>query len=574
MDANKKNAPAANTTQEHTVRVLSPSMLVIKRFVRNRLAIVGTIIIIAMFLFSFVGGVLMPYRETETFYTTGMMVKDYASATYNRNFYYYEKDGASFSSSAQAQFVLAINNQKDSFESGGTTYQITNEGEDFYRIGGNSQVATAMALKGIYSVMPEDGVQLPEAFEDAFIAAHSAGETEFELEGVLYTIKDAGKAILITAQQDVALATKIIYNLYNEGADVTYDFRLEAQRAINSGASEFEADGVRYLVQTDEDSVTILDAGTGEPFADASDMIVTPAVAGSFLSVEFKSMIANAIDEGNYDFDVTDADGNTVSYTIVRRDYQYDIKTETETKLIDTYGAPSKAHLLGTDGYGMDILTRLMYGGRVSLIIGFIVVIIETILGVILGGISGYFGKWVDQIIMRIVDIFNCIPTMPLYIIIGAVMDSMRIDASARIMVMMAILGVTGWPGIARVVRGQILSLREQEFMLAAEATGLSVSRRIFKHLVPNVIPQLIVYATMGLGSIILTEATLSFLGLGVKYPYASWGNIINAVNDVHVLTNYPFVWIPAGILILLTVLGFNFIGDGLRDAFDPKMKR
>ena len=141
-------------------------------------------------------------------------------------------------------------------------------------------------------------------------------------------------------------------------------------------------------------------------------------------------------------------------------------------------------------------------------------------------------------------------------------------------MVMMAILGVTGWPGIARVVRGQILSLREQEFMLAAEATGLSVSRRIFKHLVPNVIPQLIVYATMGLGSIILTEATLSFLGLGVKYPYASWGNIINAVNDVHVLTNYPFVWIPAGILILLTVLGFNFIGDGLRDAFDPKMKR
>ena len=215
-----------------------------------------------------------------------------------------------------------------------------------------------------------------------------------------------------------------------------------------------------------------------------------------------------------------------------------------------------------------------MYGGRVSLIIGFIVVIIETVLGVILGGISGYFGKWVDQIIMRLVDVFNCIPTMPLYIIIGAVMDSLRIDASARIMVMMAILGVTGWPGIARVVRGQILSLREQEFMLATEATGLSVSRRIFKHLVPNVIPQLIVYATMGLGDIILTEATLSFLGLGVNYPYASWGNIINAVNDVFVLTNYPYVWIPAGILILLTVLGFNFIGDGLRDAFDPKMKR
>jgi len=116
--------------------------------------------------------------------------------------------------------------------------------------------------------------------------------------------------------------------------------------------------------------------------------------------------------------------------------------------------------------------------------------------------------------------------------------------------------------------------LREQEFMTAAEALGLPASRRIFRHLIPNVIPQLIVYATMGLGSIIITEATLSFLGLGVKFPYASWGNIITAVNDVHVLTNYWFVWIPAGLLILLTVLGFNFVGDGLRDAFDPKMKR
>ena len=123
-------------------------------------------------------------------------------------------------------------------------------------------------------------------------------------------------------------------------------------------------------------------------------------------------------------------------------------------------------------------------------------------------------------------------------------------------------------------VRGQILSLREQEFMIATEATGIRTSRRIFKHLIPNVIPQLIVIATMGLGNVILSEAALSFLGLGVKYPLASWGNIVNAVNDIYIMTNYLFVWVPAGILILITVLGFNFIGDGLRDAFDPKMKR
>ena len=150
----------------------------------------------------------------------------------------------------------------------------------------------------------------------------------------------------------------------------------------------------------------------------------------------------------------------------------------------------------------------------------------------------------------------------------------MQTDPMVRVFLLMLILSVVQWPSFARLVRGQILSLREQEFMIATEATGISVYRRIFIHLIPNVMPQVIVMATMSLGSTILFEATLSFLGLGVKYPLASWGYIINAVNDVYVLTNYWFVWIPAGVLIVLTVLGFNFIGDGLRDAFDPKSKR
>ena len=222
----------------------------------------------------------------------------------------------------------------------------------------------------------------------------------------------------------------------------------------------------------------------------------------------------------------------------------------------------------------MDIMTRLMYGGRISLIIGFVVVILETIIGVILGGLAGYFGKWVDMVIMRIVDIFYCIPTWPILIILGAIMDSYQIGPKVRIYFMMIVLAVLGWPFITRIVRGQILSLREQEFMVAAEATGISVSRRVFKHLVPNVIPQLIVQCTMGLGNIILTESTMSFLGIGVKFPYASWGNIISSVSNVYVMTNYWYCWIPAGFLILITVLGFNFVGDGLRDAFDPKMKR
>jgi peptide/nickel transport system permease protein len=203
-----------------------------------------------------------------------------------------------------------------------------------------------------------------------------------------------------------------------------------------------------------------------------------------------------------------------------------------------------------------------------------VVIIIESFIGVILGGISGYFGKWIDMLIMRAVDVINCIPTLPLYLILGAVMDGIQLDPRTRIYILMLLMGFMSWPGVARVARAQILSLREQEFMVAAEANGIRASRRIFKHLVPNVMPQLIVLATMGLGDVILSESVLSFLGLGVKYPLASWGNILNSVNDMHVMTNYLNVWIPAGFMILVTVLGFNFAGDGLRDAFDPKMKR
>ena len=242
--------------------------------------------------------------------------------------------------------------------------------------------------------------------------------------------------------------------------------------------------------------------------------------------------------------------------------------------LIDDYSLPTSAHWLGTDKNGMDVLTRLMYGGRISLLVGFVVMILENIIGIIIGGISGYFGGWVDSLLMRFVDLFNSIPYYPMMIIAGSIMDSFEVEPYTRIFLLMAIMGIMGWTGVARVVRGQILSLREQDFMVATEATGIRVSRRIFRHLVPNVMPLLIVQATMGLGSIILTEATLSFLGLGIKYPLASWGSIINAASEIYVMTNFLNIWIPAGLLIVLTVLGFNFVGDGLRDAFDPKMKR
>lgn len=241
---------------------------------------------------------------------------------------------------------------------------------------------------------------------------------------------------------------------------------------------------------------------------------------------------------------------------------------------INSYADPSKDHLLGTDDKGMDVFVRIMYGGRISLTIGFIVVILETIIGIILGGLAGYFGGWVDQLIMRIVDIFTCVPTLPILLIASAMIDSWQVDADTRIYLLMAIITIFSWSGVARLVRGQILSLREQEYITATEVMGLPTWRKIFVHLIPNVMPQLIVSMTLGLGSVILYESTLSFLGLGVQLPKAAWGTMIATSNDPQVLSYHMNMWLPAGIMIVIAVLGFNFVGDGLRDAMDPKAKK
>ena len=244
-------------------------------------------------------------------------------------------------------------------------------------------------------------------------------------------------------------------------------------------------------------------------------------------------------------------------------------------KTINSLAEPDSNHILGTDKDGRDVFTRLMYGGRISLMVSFIAVFAITLFGIVFGGIAGYFGGVVDNVIMRICDILMCLPGFPILLIIGTLLDSAGVESQFRIYYLMAYLTLFSWPGTARLVRGQILSLREQEYMVAAEAMGYSVPRKIFKHLIPNVMPQLIVSMTLSLGSMILYEASLSYLNMGVRAPYAAWGTMINIVaEDAAILKNYFNVWGPPGICIIIAVLGFNFVGDGLRDALDPKMRR
>ena len=443
--------------------------------------------------------------------------------------------------------------------------------EVFYRDDIQLKEYAAMSKNTEYRYLVADGQEFGTILQ-AQLTLHMGKDDSFSYKGVTYDVTEEGDSLYSVSSGGrlLAIAYKDIISANDPSQKFGFNFSFNALKAHANGEAEFTANGKTYTL--DEDSVML----NGEEIAYISRFVIQSKVSGTVITKDFKERVQQAVENGETEYTYVNDAGQEreikLEYNPAK--YQWSIKEGTSTRVFDAYSFPSSAHWLGTDKNGMDMLTRLMYGGRVSLMIGFIVVIISAALGVVLGGVSGYFGGWVDNLIMRIVDIFYCIPSTPLIIILGAAMDGMRVDPQIRMLYLMLILGFLGWPGIARLVRGQILSLREQEFMTATEACGISVSRRIFRHLIPNVIPQLIVNCTMSLGSTIITEATLSFLGLGVKFPFASWGNIMNDVSNSYVLTSYWFIWIPAGICLMLTVLGFNFVGDGLRDAFDPKMKR
>jgi len=227
---------------------------------------------------------------------------------------------------------------------------------------------------------------------------------------------------------------------------------------------------------------------------------------------------------------------------------------------------PSAEHLLGTDELGRDVLSRLLYGGQVSMGVGVAATFFQLIIGVTLGSIAGYYGSRVDSTIMWVTDVIMCFPFFVIAISMAALLGP-------SVWNVILIIGILEWTAVARIVRGRILSLRSLEFVEAAKALGLSRWEIITRHLIPNTMGPIIVYATLSVAQGILAEASLSFLGLGVMQPQASWGGMMAAAQKMRVLQNEWWLWIPAGSMVLTTVLSINFLGDGLRDALDPQYK-
>ena len=645
------------------VKVLSPGRQVFKRFIRNRLAVFGSVLLITMFVFSFFGPLFYPYGQKQIFYKFDEQNVNYGMAKENTAYTGYVIDN---SIDIERPVTNAINSNVKKMIADGEEQLIVfgeNGSYEIKKLADNVYTLSAIELEqvctlgsGTVKVGVYDSIKKTIAFSAAKVEGLAEAASGIkgkggtvELDGVTYTFtKGKGKSFDVTAEMDglqytgeelgaafetavnraaghaksftyggstytlkqdgglyevyrlgetkpAMVYTRMTVDTYTLGTTVSNEFRVGALLAANEGGS-FEADGMTFTAAY-EDGILIVRDAEGNEYAEFTLFSVRRYTGEDSMAYDLKQVLAEHIADMeasgaktsslSYDLPQQGASGeylyddegnllyNESEMTITKRDTgEYVINADQIIYVIDMFSSPSAKHILGTDGDGFDVMARVMYGGRISLMVGFVVVFLECFLGIIMGGLAGYYGGWVDMLIMRLVDIFYCLPSMPIMIILGAMMDALRMNTYVRLIIMMAALGIMGWAGVARLVRGQILSLREQEFMVATEATGIKVSDRIFHHLVPNVMPQLIVTATMGMGSVIITESTLSFLGLGVKHPLATWGTIINSVSSASAMAHYAHIWIPVGLLICLTVIAFNFVGDGLRDAYDPKAKR
>ncbi len=243
--------------------------------------------------------------------------------------------------------------------------------------------------------------------------------------------------------------------------------------------------------------------------------------------------------------------------------------------LANRNAAPSAEHWLGTDELGRDVLYRLLVAGRLSLTIAFTVTLVSELFGMFIGAVSGYYGKWIDSVIQRFVEFVLILPSLPLLLVLSSILRDLRIPFLpvewSQAFVIIAILTMLSWTGACRQARGMVLSLRNQEFTEASKALGMSDFQIITRHMMPNALPPIIVNATLGLGTVILVESGLSFLGFGIQQPVATWGNMLQDVQKD--MFTAPWKALYPGLLIFLTVLAFNYLGDGLRDALDPRLK-
>lgn len=531
---------------DRRVKVLSPGMLVAKRFIRNRMAVTGLVILIFMFVFSFIGGLVSPYGQDQFFYTDKTIRKSFGEAKENTEFRYGSNSDELFGLTAQAKAMLAIQQGKDSFNFSNHNYTMNKVSDEMFTVSCDG-VMVGYAAKDMVNADAADQ-KLSFEFNYQALTAYATGAKEFTADGVTYALAEGGGVTLDGA--DYAYISRYLVQAISPDVFLSRDFKDKLLATIATAQ-----DGKATFTYTDESLIM------NEPEQTEDGENANGQTSGINTEDPNAPKQDDTSDTATAEYDL-EFKAATNSWQILQ---------EKSSRQYDQYSFPNMKHWLGTDMYGMDMLTRLMYGGRVSLLIGFIVIIIETVIGVIFGGISGYFGGWVDILLMRVTEIVGAIPFLPFALVLSAILQSSDLHENTRIFIIMLILGLLSWTGLAKLIRGQILAEREKEFVTAARSMGVKEGRIAFKHILPNVISVILVSVTLDFAGCMLTESSLSYLGFGVQLPRPTWGNMLDGSRNALVIQSYWWRWVFPALFLSIVVICINIIGDTLREVLDPK---
>lgn len=566
----------------------SPMRTVVKNFVENKLALGGLIVFLVIFLTVLIGPHFYPItlsekEETQVNVAPGLNMMDVPD----------ELAGNVKQISVGATFSVGLDNDGNVYVWGQT--KISNKIDIAKDLPSKEELGNVVAVAAGY----DHAMALNDEGEIICWGSNRMNQSKVPSEVKRKTI------VQIEAGYQMSYVLDDNGNVYYWGNENLNDVRVTKKRGdgniakiavcnttlmaltndgevVHFGSSGMDVDNIP------EDLGTIVDiaASSNACAAVAEDGTITvwgkanaserdiPDYEGNIVSITGGRYHFNILTDkgtvyswGKDDNNQTDVPSSATNVSAIYSGY-YQNYAVTDSGKVVTWGL--KGYLMGTDDLGRDVFARLLNGGRMTMTIGAISVIISTIIGVIVGGVSGFFGGWVDIVLQRITEIVSSLPFLPMAMILTSIIGN-SLSENARISLIMVILGVLSWPSLARLVRAQVLSEREQEFVTAANAMGVKRSAIVFKHIIPNVISVIIVSATLDFASCMLTESTLSYLGFGVKLPRPTWGNMLNGCVNSVVIQNYWWRWVFPAIMLSICVICINMVGDGLRDAIDPK---
>ena len=603
-------------------KIESPSMMAVKAFFRRRLAVVALVVLVSLFLFVFIGPYFFPMDLNYTDPLQANMAPIYSLLRVPEGLENNVRTINGFS-----DFTVGVSNDGEFFIWGKTKNNLTNvdyttqmpaeiqAGNVMTAAAGSDHIIAitndgkivgwgnkSTGQYGYKKVESDPYIQMPTEFIEGTIDPESVDQlvcgyqvTGLILDGKLYVWGNPNTMLSLkefatsdkfeSGVKEIAFSNYYAIVLYEDGTvsggnTLTFN-RQSAYSSVDGKVKNLKshlsdktvidiaASNNCYALLTDEGEMIVFGAieyGENEIPVLPEGVNFTSITAGTRHFVATTDA-GTVYAWGHNDGGQTEVNGENADKVFVGSKQTYLLNEDGEV----TYKTGFKGYLLGTDSMGRDILTRIVHGGKMTMTIGAVAVIVSSLIAIIVGCLSGYFGGWVDLLLMRVTEIFSSIPFLPFAMMLSYVIRTMPISENTRIFIIMIILGLLSWTGLARMIRGQVLAEREKEFVIAAQSMGVKEGRIAFKHILPNVISIILVNMTLDFAGCLLTESSLSYLGFGVQQPQPTWGNMLYGANNSIVIQNYWWQWVFPSIFLSIATISINVIGDTLRDVLDPK---